>query len=200
MACKAAAVAVSRRLSGKTSYQAAYSACRASSPATASSQRCGAGAPVGWPSDSGPQALVVGPRVARAIAGLAFGVAERVSHLRVGGLLAWLVLRYCNAIQWDGWKRPGAHPGRRGAIALGWRIDGVTLAQAGSLQLDAVGAVNDAVQDRVADRRIADEFVPARHGDLAGHQQRSLLVAVIDDLQQVAALLGGQRLRAPSRR
>jgi len=40
MACKAVPVAVSRRLSGKTSYQAAYSACRATSPATVSCQRC----------------------------------------------------------------------------------------------------------------------------------------------------------------
>src|SRR5271166_4456658 len=40
MACKAAAVGASRRLSGKTSYQAAYSACRASSPATRSFRRC----------------------------------------------------------------------------------------------------------------------------------------------------------------
>jgi hypothetical protein len=40
MACKAAAVAESRRLSGKASHQAAYSACKASSPATASCHRC----------------------------------------------------------------------------------------------------------------------------------------------------------------
>ena len=35
-------------------------------------------------------------------------------------------------------------------------------------------------------------------GNLAGDQQRALLVAVIDDLQQVAPLLGGQRLRPQS--
>ena len=81
--------------------------------------------------------------------------------------------------------------GRRGAVALGWRTDAVALAQAGTLQLDAVGAMNDAIQNRIADRRVSDEFMPAAHGDLAGHQQRSLLVAVLDDLQQVAPLLGG---------
>jgi hypothetical protein len=39
--------------------------------------------------------------------------------------------------------------------------------------------------------------MPTGHGDLAGHQQRSLLVAVFNDLQQVASLLGGERLRPP---
>jgi hypothetical protein len=59
-----------------------------------------------------------------------------------------------------------------------------------------MGAMNDAVQNGIADGRIADEFVPAGYRDLAGHQQGSFLVAVFDDLQQVAALLAGQRLGA----
>ena len=57
--------------------------------------------------------------------------------------------------------------------------------------------MDDAVHNGVADRRIGDEFVPAVHGDLAGDQQRTLLVAVLDDLQQVVPLLGGQRFRTP---
>ena len=39
--------------------------------------------------------------------------------------------------------------------------------------------------------------MPASHGDLAGDQQRALVVAVVDDLQQVAPLLGGERLWPP---
>jgi len=70
-------------------------------------------------------------------------------------------------------------------------------AQAGALQLEAVGAVDDAVQDGVAERQIADHLVPAGHGNLAGDQQRTLVVAVVDDLQQVPALLGAQRFRPP---
>ena len=54
--------------------------------------------------------------------------------------------------------------------------------------------VDDAVQDGVPEGGVADQFVPAVHGDLAGHQQRSLLVAVVDDLRQVAPLFGGERL------
>ena len=48
-----------------------------------------------------------------------------------------------------------------------------------------MGAVDDAVQNRIADRRVAHQLVPALDGDLAGDQQRSLLVAVVDDLEQV---------------
>src|SRR5271165_6346878 len=75
--------------------------------------------------------------------------------------------------------------------------DGVSFAQAGSLQLDPVSTVHDAVQDRVANRRVADKFMPAANGDLAGDQQRALFVTVVDDFQQVASLLGGQWLRSP---
>src|SRR5271166_991094 len=75
--------------------------------------------------------------------------------------------------------------------------DGVWFAQAGSLQLDPVSTVHDAVQDRVANRRVADKFMPAANGDLAGDQQRALFVTVVDDFQQVASLLGGQWLRSP---
>ena len=85
----------------------------------------------------------------------------------------------------------------RSTVAFGWRIDGVALAQTRPLQLDAVGVVDDAIEDGVGERRVADEFVPAVHGNLAGDQQRALLVAVLDDLQQVAPLLGGQRFRTP---
>ena len=74
---------------------------------------------------------------------------------------------------------------------------GLALAQARALQLDAMRAMNDAVEDGIAERGIADQFVPARHGDLAGDQQRAFLVAVLNDLQQVAPLLGTQRLRSP---
>ena len=42
------------------------------------------------------------------------------------------------------------------AISLGWRIDRVTLAQTRPLQLDAMGAVHNAVEDGIADRRIPE--------------------------------------------
>src|SRR5664280_728400 len=91
---------------------------------------------------------------------------------------------------WECWSS-----GSRITISLGRRIDGVELAQTRPRKLDAGGAVHDAVHNGIADRRVGDEFVPALHGNLAGYQQRTLLVAVLDDLQHVAPLLGGQRLR-----
>ena len=69
------------------------------------------------------------------------------------------------------------------------------LAHAGALQLETMGTVDDTVDDRIADRQISHDVMPASYGDLAGDQQRALVVAVVDDLQQVAPLLGGQRLQ-----
>ena len=44
---------------------------------------------------------------------------------------------------------------------------------------------------------IADHLVPSTDRDLAGDQQRASVVAIIDDLEQIAALLGIERLRPP---
>ena len=81
MACKAAAVAESRRLSGKASYQAAYSACSASSPATP--RRTNAAS-----ESAGRLAAIADGRcwlvdlAACAVASLAFGAAECVLTFR----------------------------------------------------------------------------------------------------------------------
>ena len=50
-------------------------------------------------------------------------------------------------------------------------------------------AVNDAVEDGVTESGIGDYLMPFTDGDLAGDQQRTALVAVVDDLQQIAALV-----------
>src|SRR5690242_19730984 len=60
-------------------------------------------------------------------------------------------------------------------------------AQRGTLEIDAVRTVDDAIEDGVAERRIADDLVPAIDRDLAGDQQRAAIVAVVDDLEEVAA-------------
>src|SRR3954468_5462804 len=59
-------------------------------------------------------------------------------------------------------------------------------------------AVNDAVQDRVTERWIRNDVVPAGHRHLAGDQQRTLPFTVVNDLQQVPALLGVQRFGPPA--
>ena len=51
----------------------------------------------------------------------------------------------------------------------------------------------------VGERGIADDLVPAGDRHLAGDDQRAGVVAVFDDLQQVALLLGESAAPAPSR-
>jgi hypothetical protein len=70
-------------------------------------------------------------------------------------------------------------------------------AQAVAFELDAVSIVNDAIQDRVAEGWVGNDIVPLRQGDLACDQERSLVVAIIDDLEKIATLIGGERLGSP---
>src|SRR5215510_357293 len=51
--------------------------------------------------------------------------------------------------------------------------------------------------DLVGDGRIGDQLVPVLDGDLAGHDCRAAAVAIVDDFQQVAALLRGQWCQSP---
>ena len=77
---------------------------------------------------------------------------------------------------------------------------GGLLAQGIAAELKAVGAMDDAVQDRVGEGRLADQVVPTVHGELGGDQGSAATVALLDDLEQVAALLGPERLEPPNRR
>jgi len=53
---------------------------------------------------------------------------------------------------------------------------------------DDVGAVVDVMVDKA---------LANRDGELAGHDCRAAAVAIVDDFEQVAALLGGQWCQAP---
>ena len=70
-------------------------------------------------------------------------------------------------------------------------------AQRLAAELEAVGVVHDAIQDRVGERGLADQVVPAIHGNLTGDQGGAAAVALLDDLEQIATLLGPERLQAP---
>ena len=41
------------------------------------------------------------------------------------------------------------------------------------------------------------KIVPTVHGNLAGDDERALVVAVLDDFEQIARLVGGERFGAP---
>src|SRR5271165_6604707 len=55
--------------------------------------------------------------------------------------------------------------------------------------------MNDAVEDGVCERGYPDQIVPAVDGNLAGDDERALVVTILDDLQQIARLVGRERLR-----
>jgi len=65
------------------------------------------------------------------------------------------------------------------------------------VEIEAVGVVDEAVEDGIGEGRLADHLVPGLYGELAGDQRRARAVAVFDDLHQVAALTGGKAIRAP---
>src|ERR1051325_8843653 len=71
------------------------------------------------------------------------------------------------------------------------------LAQTVAAELQAMGIVNDAIQDRIGQGGISDKGMPTVHRDLAGDQGGAAAVAVFDDFEHVVALLGAERLEAP---
>ena len=62
-----------------------------------------------------------------------------------------------------------------------------------------MGGVDQAVEHGVGDGSIADVLVPMRDRKLAGDHGGGAPVAVVDDLQQVAPLIGGEGRGCPSR-
>jgi hypothetical protein len=60
-----------------------------------------------------------------------------------------------------------------------------------------VGVVDEAIEDGVGDGWIADYLVPVVDRQLTCHDGRAAAVAVVDDLQQIASLLGCERDKPP---
>lgn len=57
--------------------------------------------------------------------------------------------------------------------------------------------VDEAIEHGVGDGRVADMLVPMRDRQLAGDDGGGAAVSVVDDLQEVAALFGGEWDDAP---
>jgi hypothetical protein len=77
------------------------------------------------------------------------------------------------------------------------RLASFRVAHRRPVQCKTVSGVHETVQDGVGDRGICDQVVPVLNGDLAGHDRRAATVAVVDDVEQVAALLRGERREPP---
>jgi hypothetical protein len=74
---------------------------------------------------------------------------------------------------------------------------GAVLAQAVAAELQAMGVVDDAVENGVGERRLADQLMPFVDRDLAVDQRGAAAVAVFNDFEHVMALFGRERLKAP---
>ena len=72
---------------------------------------------------------------------------------------------------------------------------GIQFAHRISFHVDAVGAVHDAVADRVGDGGLADYRMPGRHRQLRHHQRRGASVPTFEHLQQCQPRQGVQRLQ-----
>src|SRR5208337_1536737 len=80
-------------------------------------------------------------------------------------------------------------------LCVGADVDagfGLRLAQRFALERQADGVVDEAVEDGVGVGGIANGGVPAVHRKLAGQNDGTAVVAVVDDLHEVSALGRGQ--------
>ena len=49
--------------------------------------------------------------------------------------------------------------------------------------------VHEAVEDGVGDGRVGDHLVPVLHVDLAGHDRAAAPLPVVEDFQEIAAMI-----------
>src|SRR4030067_2770029 len=75
--------------------------------------------------------------------------------------------------------------------------DGLLFPTGVPLETDRVRVVDEAIEDGVRDRGIADGPVPFFNGDLAYDESGFSSVTVLDDFEEVAALLVGKRGDSP---
>jgi hypothetical protein len=62
-------------------------------------------------------------------------------------------------------------------------------AQGLAVEGEAVRGVDEAIKDGIGDCRVDDHLVPVIDGELTGHNRRAAAVAIVDDFEEVAALL-----------
>ena len=74
---------------------------------------------------------------------------------------------------------------------------GFELAHGWPVQFQPIGIVDDAIEDGVGEGRLADDIVPLVEGKLAGDERRAVAIAILDDLHQIAPLVGGEPVRSP---
>ena len=68
-----------------------------------------------------------------------------------------------------------------------------------ALECQPVRVMHEPIEDGVGDGRIGDRLVPVIERQLAGHDRRAAIVPILDNLKDVATLLGGERGETPNR-
>ena len=73
----------------------------------------------------------------------------------------------------------------------------MALAQALAREFDAVGVVNDAVEDGVGERRNANQVVPSVDWSLTCRNEQTVAITVIGDFAQISHLVGRKCIWSP---
>lgn len=69
-------------------------------------------------------------------------------------------------------------------------------AQALAAEFDAMGVMDEAIQDRVGVGGVANNLMPSYHGELRGDDRRSASIALFEDFEQIVASAGVERFEA----
>src|SRR6516162_8287716 len=84
-----------------------------------------------------------------------------------------------------------------GCWSILWNRFGASASQAFAGEIDAMGVVNEPVEDGVGICRVTDEGVPFVDRDLTGENGRATPIAFLEDLVEVTTCAGVERLEAP---
>lgn len=66
-----------------------------------------------------------------------------------------------------------------------------------AVQIEAMGVVDEPVEDSLGIGRIADHLMPCRDWQLAGDDRRAAVITFFEDLEQIVPGLGVERLKTP---
>ena len=92
-----------------------------------------------------------------------------------------------------GFRRPGCFPF---FLRRFWHF-GHTFAHGFPFQIDLVGVMNQAIQNRVRQRGIANDLMPVFHRQLAGDQGRTFAAAVLDQFQEIPPSFLAEGIQSP---
>ena len=71
------------------------------------------------------------------------------------------------------------------------------LSHGGSIEFDSVGVVDYAVKDGIGEGGFANNLVPLVDRELAGNQDRCILVPIFDDFHEIPSLVSIESIRPP---